>query len=91
MIEFFLSRYLKNQNQHQENYNNGNAESIVRDILWLLFVLFLSIMAAKLAFHCNLKSPKGVRMFITVIAFLWAVPYLLYYAIVYKLLGGKCN
>ena len=72
--------------------NNNNSEYITSiSPIALLLGLVISLLAAYLAFNCNIKENAATRWVITVFSFLFPFIYVIYYFITHVLLGHPCN
>ena len=83
MLEYFASRYIANRDK--ENFDMSD----LNDPITNLIILAIGVSAAYLAYEANAGEPMGMRIFMTVIAFLFSNIYIIYYFIRYVLLGDK--
>lgn len=83
MLEYFASRYIANRDK--ENFDMTD----LNDPMTNLIILAIGVAAAYLAYEANAGEPMGMRIFITVVAFLFSNIYIIYYFIRYVLLGDK--
>jgi hypothetical protein len=88
MLDFFVGTYVQQQKENFENNVNNEIE-YNRDLLLVSFII--SLFSAYLAWTCNKGENTGPRVFLTIIAYLFGGLYLLFYFIMYMLLGRKCN
>ena len=83
MLEYFACKYIANNNK--EHFNTDNMNDPVVNMI----ILAIGICAAYLAYECNANESMGMRILITVVAFLFSNIYIIYYFIRYVLLGDK--
>lgn len=83
MLEYFTSRYIANRDK--ENFDMTD----LNDPMTNLIILAIGVAAAYLAYEANAGEPMGMRILITVVAFLFSNIYIIYYFIRYVLLGDK--
>ena len=82
MIETFVVNNLSKNEEFLNSYNYFNY--------LLILGIIISLLAAYLAYTCNIKENKATQWVITIFAFLFPVIYTIYYFIVHVLLGYKC-
>lgn len=85
MLDYLIISQLAASN-NQENFGFG----LGYDLFTMIISFLIAFGAAYLAYQCNAKESTGMRLFITVIAFLFGTIYLIYYFIRYVLMGQKC-
>lgn len=83
MLEYFASKYYTNRNNEHFDMTDLN------DPVTNLIILAIGVAAAYLAYEANACEPMGMRILITVVAFLFSNIYIIYYFIRYVLLGDK--
>lgn len=83
MLEYFASRYIANSDK--ENFDMAD----LNDPMTNLIILAIGVAAAYLAYEANAGEPTGMRILVTVVAFLFSNIYIIYYFIRYVLLGDK--
>lgn len=92
MLEYFMIEKLcgskhEDEENPQENFYGG---ALVTDGVGGLIALAISCVAAYLAYHKNSHESPGMRVLITLVAFLFSQLYLVYYVVRYVLLkDGK--
>ena len=84
MLETFVIERFSKQNLNDDIYNL-NVSPVV-----MLIGLVISLLAAYLAFNCNVKENAATQWVITIFAFLCPFIYVVYYFIVHVLLGYPC-
>lgn len=83
MLEYFASKYYANRDNEHFDMTDLN------DPVTNLIILAIGVAAAYLAYEANAGEPMGMRILITVVAFLFSNIYIIYYFIRYVLLGDK--
>jgi hypothetical protein len=87
MLDFFVGTVAR---EHFNNENGTNNKLQYDRNLFIVSVL-VSFASAYLAWTCNCHESTGARVFLTILAYLFGGLYLMYYFILYILLGKACG
>ena len=85
MLEYFASKYYANRDNEHFDMTDLN------DPVTNMIILAIGVAAAYLAYEANANESMGMRILITIIAFLFSNIYIIYYFIRYVLLGDKLH
>ena len=88
MFETFVIEKFSKNNNNNNDYTSINLNT--SNYIALLVGFIISLLAAYLAFNCNIKENAATRWVVTVFAFLFPLIYSVYYFIAHVLLGYKC-
>ena len=96
MIEFFVANAIAEKFNNKNEYFNTPTPSHfdMSDgsfVVGLIVSLLISVITAYIAYQCNLNDKPAIRFLVTLFAFFFSGIYLIYYFIIYVLLGGSCN
>jgi len=76
---------------NKKNQEGGNEENQGIKLLFSVLTIIFGIFAGYLCWNCNEKEDTGTRVIYTGLAFLNAVPYLIYYFFIRKVFNQPCK
>lgn len=81
--------------EKEEHFGGMGGENEVRfhrvPVSWIVLALLIAVGTSYVAYFCNLQESPATRLVVTLFAFFFSGLYLVYYFIIYILLGKQCN
>ena len=75
----------------EEQAGGASGAGVAFGLIFFIIMIVLGFFAAFLCWRCNKAEDMGLRIIYTLMAFIYGIPYLLYYLIIRVLMGYPCK